>query len=281
MSTDLELTSVPGDAQAIIDVATQAAIPTVLDEGRFHAFAVPAGGAVEIIDLEAYLDEYRDRPRRKKGSYTAHDADGFVRYLGKHGLPETEVWADVTAARVVAVINAHDTTEAAGYGDHRLTYAVLPTDAWRAWVANDGKLLAQSDFAEHIEDRSGDIVRPTAAEMLELAQTFQATIGVRFESSKLLSSGERQLEYRETVDAKAGRAGAFDIPKDFELGLIPFEGADRYKVTARFRYRITDGALRIGYRLERPSDVQREAFLGVVSAISAGIDAQVFRGVSA
>lgn len=274
--------SVDSNAQAIIDAALTGAEPSQLDpEVRLYGFVVPAGGEVKVVDTEQYLDQFRDHPRRKSGTFQAHDAESFVTYLAKHGVEETEVWADTETSRVVGVINAHALGTTAGHGDHRVEFRARQTDAWKAWTERDGKLLSQTDFAEHIEDRAVDIVRPTAADMLELAQTFQATIGVRFESSKALSSGERQLEYRETVDAKAGRAGHLDIPKDFDIAVRPFEGADMFKVLVRFRYRITDGTLRIGYRLERPKDVLREAFLGVVEQITAGVTAPVYRGASA
>jgi uncharacterized protein YfdQ (DUF2303 family) len=166
----------------------------------------------------------------------------------------------------------------AGWEDHKVVYGVQHTDAWKAWTAHDGKLLSQTAFAEHIEDRTIDIVEPTAADMLELAQSFQATIGVRFESSKVLASGERQLEYKETVDARAGRTGHLEIPREFRLGLVPFEGAARYPVIARFRYRLQDGNLLIGYRLERPATSCVAAFDEVVGQVRDGVAAPVYNG---
>ena len=270
MSTD------QNNAQAVIDAALRGSEPVTLGEHTIGV-VVPKDGDLVLVDVAEKDEKHAGHPRRKRGTAAVHDAASFVAYIGKHELDETEVWADVQRAQIVGVINAHGDTSA-GWGDHRVTYSVKHTPAWQAWAASDGKLLSQSDFAELIENRSVDIIRPSAADMLELAQTFQATIGVNFESSKQLSSGERVLEYRETVEAKAGRKGTLEIPKDFELGLIPFEGADPFKVTARFRYRITDGALRVGYRLNRPEDVVREAFESVVKQIEDGVDAPVYRG---
>lgn len=268
-----------GDAQAVIDTATAAATPYPLDlQARFFAVTVPAGGELEVIDLETYREALLDRPRRKTGGYKVHDAASFVAYLNKHGDSDTEVWADSTRATITGVLNAHEVGTEARWEDHRVTYTAILTDAWTAWVGLSGKQMSQSEFAEHLEDRSIDIIEPTAADMLELAQTFKANLGVKFESSKYLSSGETQLEYRETVDAKAGRAGRMEIPQTFSIAVRPFEGADVYKVTARLRYRITDGALRLGYRLERPDDVLREAFLGVVAQVEPHVDGPILRG---
>lgn len=278
-----ELGSTAGDAQAVIDTATRAAEPTALDEAnRFYAMVTPAGGALQVVDLKEKRTALLDRPRRKRGEYAVHDAASFVAYFLKHGDGDSEVWADVIAAQITGVLNAHDSSEPR-WEDHTVLYRVQPTDAWKAWTARDGKLLGQGDFAEHIEDRSLDIIDPAAADMLELAQTFQATIGVNFESSKRLSSGERQLEYRETVDAKAGKSGRMEIPEVFTLALRPFEGAAAFKVTARLRYRITEGTLRIGYKLERPEEILRDAFLTVVADIQAQLveakrEAPILRG---
>ncbi|HET7690007.1 MAG TPA: DUF2303 family protein [Nocardioidaceae bacterium] len=288
-TTDLTPGVSNGDAQTIVDAALAAAEPKPLGPNRFHVVTAPAGATVRLIDTDVELDEFAERPRRKSGTYAVHDADSFVGYLEKHGLGQhtTEVWADVTKARVVGVINAHLGTtgdgieDYAGWADHRVTYDVAYTDAWKAWAKFDGQLLSQSDFAEHIEERAIDIISPSAAEMLELAQHFQATTGVTYESSKLLSSGERQFEYKETIDAKAGKRGQLEIPKEFQLALTPFEGADPYRIVARFRYRLDNGVLRIGYRLERPSDLLRDAFLGVVAKIEENVEAPVYRGVSA
>jgi uncharacterized protein YfdQ (DUF2303 family) len=277
------------NVQAIIDCAYDAAGPAPLAATeRFHVVSTPSGGTSKVIDLEQERERFAETPRRKKGTYNVLDADSFVAYLFKHGDNDSEVWADDTKATVVGVLDANTDGSGPRWEQHAVAYQAKKTDAWKAWLAADGKLGSQSDFAELIEDRAIDIVEPAAADMLELAQTFQATIGVNFESSKRLSSGERQLEYRETVDAKAGKAGQLDIPEKFILGVRPFEGADAFKVIARLRYRIVDGALRIGYKLERPEDVEREAFSGVLADIQAQLSgddavvkAPIFRGTRA
>lgn len=263
------------EAQVIAELAERQTEPKPISRGGIYSLIVPAGA--EQVELDLAGPNYTPRPDRKTGTVKVLDASSLIRYLAKHGTPATEVWADRTGPALVAVINAHD-TDAAGWGDHRAEYAVRTTDAWKAWASIDGKLLNQSAFAEHIEARAVDIVKPSGADMLELAQSISATIGVKFESSKLLSSGERQIEYRETVDAKAGRAGTLEIPSVIELALKPFEGAPAYKVRARFRYRLNDGALLLGVALERPEDVVAEAFDEVVKTVADAIDHDVFAG---
>lgn len=281
MSSDFDTTLADG-TQAVIDTAIASTEPKVLSHdlgNRFFSVVVPKGAKHEVVDIEDHLDKHRDRPRRKRGSYVVHDVPSFAAYYDKHHLPETEVWADTVAHTLVAVINAHTASPEAGYGDHCLSYAVTKTPAWNAWMAIDGKLLDQVAFAEHIEARAIDVVSPTSAQMLDIAQTFEAKTNVEFKSGELLSSGERKLIFEETTTAKAGQTGSVEIPKEIHLALVPFEGADAYKVTARFRYRISgEGKLALGVVLERPEDVVREAFLDVVGKVETAIGHSVLRG---
>lgn len=288
--TDLsaELTSPGSENQAAINAGIAIAAPAKLDtNGRFFGVTTPSGGDFRIVDLEDHREHHRDRPRRKTGTVVVHDATSFVAYLHKHGLTETEVYADLNTQRLTAVINGHLGTtgdgieDYAGWGDHRVTLRLDVTAGWAAWTHLDRKWLRQLDFAEHVEDRLPDFVAPTGADMLELAQSFSANRSVQFESSRRTKSGETTLIYKEEETAAAGRKGNMAIPDTFELGLVPFEGSEAYKVTARLRYRINDGTLTIGYILDRPEDVVRAAFLDIVEAVEDRSSRSVLRGVPA
>lgn len=265
---------------AVIDLATSAAGPVELDEGKVFAVAVPAGAEVKIIDRDR--DEYRDRPRHKAGTFTFATADSLIAYLYKHELPDTELWADIDAATITAVIDAHGSV-VPGWARHRAILKLQHTPAWKAWSSLDGKMLSQVEFAEFIEQRTIDFQSPSGATVLELAQSFQASSTGSFESSKRLASGETTLEYREEINATAGTKRQLTIPDHFDLALVPFEGGAAYKVKAAFRYRIAGGNLRLGFQIERPEDVLRDAFESVIQVIedSADTGAPIFRGRTA
>ena len=161
-----------------------------------------------------------------------------------------------------------------------MSFISVLTPAWKAWAKLDGRMLAQSDFAEHLEDRSIDIVDPTAAEMLDIAQSFEATTKVDFESAERIGDGQRKLLYKETVTAKAGQSGEIVIPEKFAVGLQPFEGGEAYRVVARLRYRIVGSNLQIGYKFERPEDVLREAFTDRMVAVAEATGQTVLRGAA-
>jgi len=277
--TDLTpITASTGDGvQAVIDTAIESTRPVELIEGQVYAVTVPAGARVEVLDRD--LDIYRATPRRTTGRYTVRTSASLIDYLDKHALPETELWANLDAVSITAVINAHQgANEPAGWGDHRITLALKKTPAWEAWERIDGKLLGQVEFSEFIEQRTVDFVTPAGAEVLELAQSFQAAKSGRFESSQRLATGETTLIYVEETTAAAGKKGNIAIPDAFDLALIPFEGGTAYKVRARFRYRMDGGQLRLGVALERPEDVLRDAFDQVVADIGTQISAPIYAG---
>jgi uncharacterized protein YfdQ (DUF2303 family) len=267
-------------AHVIRDTTLAATEPTVFDgdHGPLASFIVPAGAKLHLVDVAERIEKWQENPSRKTGTFKVHDGDSFVAYMAKHSLIESEVWADAQGQRIVGVINAH--SDDAGWGDHRVVYEVAHTESWKAWKALDGKLGSQAAFAQLIEDRLIDILKPDAADLLEIVQTIEAAIGTKVQSSRLLSNGERQFTYKETIEGAAGRSGQFEIPKEFELVLQPFEGAEPQTILARLRYRIDNGDLLIGFKLVRPEDMLREAFNSVVEVVQTGVDAPVFNGVT-
>jgi uncharacterized protein YfdQ (DUF2303 family) len=265
--TDTTIERVENDVVAAL--AREAVTPVEIDRGLYLLH----NG--QTIDVRKDLEKYQDRPRRKSGTYAVTDVDSLLQYLAKHALLETELWGNAGRSEVRAVINAHNID--AGWSDHTATLTLPTTPDWKEWNARDGKLMEQTEFAEFIEDHLPNFVTPTGADMLELAQTFQATTKVDFDSSQRLKSGETQLTYVENTTAAAGKKGALAIPDTFDIAVQVHERGPAYKVGARFRYRITNGQLRLAYRLIRPRDILDAAFDEVVKHIEDNTVHRVWR----
>ncbi len=256
------------DTQAIIDTAVRAALPAALDPASpLYSIVVPVGSEHVLVDMETRLASHKDGPARKKGSVALTTPASLTQYVNAHKVDGTEVFADWRQRRAVAVINDHGSK--AGWGDHRATLTLVATPEWSRWSALDSKWLSQEDFAEHIIDTAVDVIDPSAADLLEMAESFVATKSVNFKSGSRLRDGQRQLTYVEVIDAQAGPAGNVSIPESIRLLLAPFDGSEAVEMTARIRYRINDGALRIGYVLDRPDLVLRDAFAGVMTGVEA------------
>lgn len=265
------------EAEAIIDAAQQAVAPTPVDPG-IDFYLVNLGDRAAVIDVVEARAKYADHPPRATGHPKVYTAEAFQTYVDRHRTDDLEVWSDDRSGTVTAVFDSHASRP--GWGQHRLTLQFRQTPDWQVWEQTSGKMMRQDTFAEFIEDHIENIVDPPAADMLELAQSFQAHANVVFESSKFLDSGHRELEYREQVEAKAGRRGQLAIPTEFRVALQPYVGLEMYGVKARFRYRINDGVLTLGYKLDRPDNILRTAFTEAVEGIARVIDAPILAGTS-
>lgn len=265
--------------QAVIDTARASTVPHQVEVGQVYLLANGHGG-VDRVDLTG--DEYRAAPRFKIGKVIVRDAASFIAYWEKHSDDGSEIYADRKAGTVTAVLDAH-ADDAPRFGRHRLALELRHTDAFLAWQQRSGKLQPQVAFAEFIEDHRADIASPPAADLLELAQTFQATTKVTFRSGTALKSGQRQLTYVEEQNATAGSKGQITIPDEFQLALPIYEGAEvADAVTARLRYRIDgDGKLGLMFILDQLTEVVNAAFEGVVALLDDQVSVPILRGVPA
>lgn len=257
------------DFAEIIEAGRLTATPEEVQPGLIYCVTT-ADGKVQTLDLRG--DQYLDAPRLKKGLTVVRDADSFLAYWRKHHDGNSEVYADREAGRITAVLDAHEGAGAgARFGIHRVVLEVQHSPEFAAWAKSDGRSMSQVQFAEWVEDHRPDIRVPTAAELLELATTFQATTKATFRSATVLQSGQRALEYTEDMTASAGK-GKLTIPDSFKLGLPIYEGATvADEITARLRYRITNGQLAMYYILDQLDQVVRAAFEGVVQDVAEGL----------
>ncbi|MFF0143557.1 DUF2303 family protein [Streptomyces sp. NPDC005227] len=261
------------NAQVIVDTALRSAQSVILEPGKVHAFNTPAG--VKTIDLTG--PEHTGKLDRKAGTTTVRDSESFLAYWVKHHDADSEVYADAERLTITAVLDAN-TTSAPRFGAHRLHLALRETTTWQQWTRQDGQLMDQETFAEFLEDHVPELLEPVGADMLEIAQSFQAASKVDFQSAQRLNSGQRQFQYVETTTAKAGQKGQLTVPETFVIGLVPFEGSEGYKLTVRLRYRIGQDKLRLGYKLDRPDEIRKTAFADVVKAVGEQIDTAVMNG---
>lgn len=253
-----------GDEVAtIVDTAIATVPPQQVEPGKIYLTPTGDGGR-DVWNFTG--DEYLDHPKRKTGSVYVDDLNSFLIYFRKHSTPASEIYVNVDKHYITAVLDAHH-TDSADWGQHRLILRMTPTDRWAAWTGNDRTALKQVQFAEFIEDHLDDIRTPDAATMLEIASTLQASTRVKFSSSVRLSNGTRRLQWEEQTDAHAGEAGKLEVPAEFTIGVAPFDFADPYEVTSRFRYRIESGALFITYLLDDPTAVVRDAVRDVVTRL--------------
>ncbi len=251
------------DLQAVIDATRETAAPTVpTDVDKPLIYVVPEGARIELPDLSPW----RDAPTRMTGIYRPATVQAFTDYVTSFLSDSVTVWVHPTSGKIVGVLD-DNSPGMAGYSQHRAVLDLATTPEWNYWAEHDGEMMSQEQFAEHIEGGL-EISEPDAATMLEIAQTFHATPQAAFRSSTRLVSGEQRLQYDEEIKAAAGSAGDLTVPTMILLAVAPFIGEDPYKVAARLRFRLHAGKLTLGYKLDRPDAVKRDALEGIAERLA-------------
>lgn len=236
-----------------------------------HVYVVPDDFALKIVDPN---EDYRDTPRRLKGSVRLDDLDSLTAYVGQYYEPDaTTVWVDIDSRQVVAVLDDAPRGTPA-WREHRAVLKLKHTAAWTRWIANDagsnaGRLLDQTSFARHIERCENEIQSPDAAELLEIVSTFESSSKTTFKQSTRLKSGIINIESvrDETAKASSLNGQTVEIPDSFELLLSVFEGEAPVPMTARIRHKVTDGELAMGYELVGPADAITASLDGIAQQL--------------
>lgn len=273
----------------MLDVAVSVCKPYEVhsEHATIDAFVIPDGYTIARINNE----QYQDKPVQRRGEVQHESLNSFISHAKREYYPhETTFWIDADDSKIVAVFDdnysqnivkgENETYERVPrWRQHRSTLLLKRTDEWKHWTLHDSKGMEQEAFAEHIEDGLDDIVEPSGAQMLEIAQSFHATIGGAFRQAKRLKDGSSQLLYTEEVTATAGSEGSLTIPSEIKLGLSPFKGMPRFAVTARLRYRVSGGKLSLSYKLDRPDKIIDLAIEGMRATLGETFGAEnVFIG---
>ncbi|WP_396586435.1 YfdQ family protein [Bermanella sp. R86510] len=220
-------------------------------------------------------EELLNQPTSLREQVNLHSVESFIEYFNNFADEGSHIFVDIDNAKFKAVIDYHFSTASPRWNRHTVAYQFPKTVEWSKWLNSDGEKMDQVNFALFIEDNIKEIIEPAGAEMLEIATSLQAKNNVSFKSATRLDNGETQFDYREDIESSAGANGQLNIPTEIKLALKPFQGSETYNVTARFRYRITQGQLIMWYDIVRPhaiiEDATNDAFEKVKSEMNQGV----------
>ena len=273
----LTAAAVENFARTIADEARRPQIPMdTHDLERPFAF-VPAGYRVE--DLGSFLAV----PHRASGTINVDDAASFILYVNRHRNDGSLTYCDAKLqsgdVTFVGVLNDH-TPSNAGWRDHRVTYVVPKSEEWKRWTAKNKQVFSQAEFAEFLENNMKDIASadglPSGADMLAMALSMEINQDARFKSSIRLQSGGVEMTFIDKEDdATLKRMQVFDR---FALGIAPFLNGQAYRLVARLRYRVKEGALLLWYDLIRADLVVQDATKALIEQIAADSPTPVLLG---
>lgn len=223
---------------------------------------VPAG--YQAVDLEKY---FLAKPRRCTGTRNLTDMASFASYVNRFQIPGTSIFRDDINYKFQAILDCPENQDKPDWCDFRANYACVATEEFAAWVSNQNKIMTQAAFAEFLEERSMDVVEPSSASLVEMCRTMRAKKDADYQGGVDLATGQFRLNYNETIRGTVG-TGEIEIPAEFKLHLPIFWGGQRYQVTCRLRWRLTDGKVTFYYLIGNRKKIQDAAFADVAKFIA-------------
>lgn len=260
--------------ERIVDTAQELGGPREFAVGQYAV--VPKNSTV--VDLSTFAEKYLPAPKRKKARAILQDAASFCEYWKRFSEPNSLLFGDPNTTQFIAWLDYHGGhDQAAGWRDHTAHYVLQETADWRTWIGSNGKKMSQADFAQFIEDNTPDIIKPSAADMMEIAREMTAKKDVEFSSGTRLKDGRNEIRYTENVSANL-KNGQMEVPEFFTIRIVAYTGTTPVEVQARLRYRIEQAKLTLWYDLLRPHKVKEAAFNAALKSIQEGCGTTVLLG---
>lgn len=169
----------PAETSALFEASRAAHEPRMVhfDRGSADAGAVLlVPDRMGVVNVKQYLDQYRERPERAKGSSTHATLDSLTAHTKRNMRQGSAAFLAVDGERatLTVIYDYHEQLAQAEQGarphwcEHTATYSFPLSDAFKVWRQKSNTPLTQPDFAAHLEARTEELARPTDAGPLAL-----------------------------------------------------------------------------------------------------------------
>ena len=267
------------DTRTLIDAAVehlpQATISATPDYPQVAVITEPNNHKVRFEDMERFADA----PRRVRQLTTHETPKSFTDYVTAFEGPGTRVFASLAEKKIEARIDDH----VAGldghpsWVEHRAVYPAAFDPAFSAWHRVQGQFMEQRTFADFLEDRAEDALVPEPADLMEVAQRFEAIRNVDFKTVVNVATNERQFRY----DEKDSVGGAVTCPRMIQLSTPVFYGCPKVLWGARLAYKIDGGTLLFKVVIHRLQELLDAEFGRLVESIAVDMPAvPIHRGTA-
>lgn len=230
--------------------------------------------ARRLLSLKEILESYRTGPARKTGQAVVDTLQSFIDLVNRHKNGSSALFGKVSwpAPSLTAVIDYHPAggeVTAAAPLRHRIRYEFPLTEEFSTWVAGNGTLMGQAEFASFLEDHVIELATASAeeilwarerlntsigtpAEIITMSRGLEITVGHAVKNAYDPRSGESTFTFSE--EHKTGAGEKVTVPGGFIVSVAPFHLGEGIRLFARLRYRIKEGAVFWAYRLYRWED---------------------------
>lgn len=150
-------------------------------------------------------------------------------------------------------------------------------ESWQRWHELNGKWLDQAEFARYLEEYIGEVVSPSQADLLEIANDLQIKTDIQAAKSTRLDSGAVQINYVENTDART--KGNVTIPQKITIACPMFFGEEAIRFNAFLRYRAKPGnPIMFALEIEHLQRIMTEAFLALAARIGQASEVEPLLG---
>lgn len=251
------------NVQAAIDAGKEISTATqfVKYQGEIPFIVRPTGEVTSLAALLAEQDKRAPQPRRLQGTAELGNEESFILHVLRFKDAESVIFGDRTSLTAVYDYNrtvpqglpvsdvpARDPF--ARWGQHRAYFAPELSDEWKIWIGSAGKLKAQAEFADFLEENDRDIAMPTAersvpspADLRTLALTLKVSIDDVLESTINRTTGEYTLVAKQEQKT----TGSAQIPREFDIEIPIFSGGPKTRIVCKFRMRKDGGRFAFGW----------------------------------
>lgn len=284
--TILETTTEAGIVADVVSEHIKARILKVKDPMG----EVAEGDAVPVLilprslraeSIKPILDEYRERPERRRGTAKLGDLTSFIAHANRFKELASALFAnpDPKAPSLTSVLDYHEAGDAGlpAWGQHRGVYAFPLSDEWTKWMAQNEQLMTQIAFAAWIEEHIVDIADPglagdaakalvdllgarfaPPATLLETSRGLRLMAAMKMTNAVNLSSGENEFVF--TTEHQDHKGGKVQVPSAFLIAIPVFRRGPLYKLAVRLRYRVDPGVVKWSFSVHGADRVFDHAF---------------------
>lgn len=263
---------------------------------------VPVEHGFELQSVEKFIEEMREKPKRRKGTLTAYDLESFVA-LTNGFKSENSVMFGTTSvtetsftAALKSVLNfdpASPNNTEADNGDHVVGYAFPLSNELKVWLGKNKTPFNAKEFAEFLEDNIADLIIPkvdgfktqfgderpafaSPSKIFELSRGIEVRVDEKVSNYFRNADGSFNLQY--TQENKDAAGNALKLPEWFCLGVPVFDGGEVYQIPMRLKFRVKEGQVAWSFDMYRKNDTFNAAFADACDQATKETDLPLFNG---
>ena len=273
--TMIDLSTAATDAEVVhelIKLADAALFAQIVDLPDGRVFGIRRDDVV-IDNLTPNHKQEVLQPKIVVANVSLQTAASLSDYVNRFKNEHSILFADIDSDSLVAAIDYHNAPKdgadpAARLGLHNATLSLPFSDEWATWTAQNERLMSHVEFATFLEENSIDIVTPAGTDLLEICRDLQVRIDVSFSSSVRMGD-TTSISYQKDNDAAT--KNNIQLPVSISISIPVYFGENPVTLRAWMRRQITDGKLKLGFKLNRLEAIRQAEFNRVVSQIKSNV----------